>query len=322
MRTFIFHLAAFFTLMLPVKGAYRYSVQSGDWSQTSTWSSSTIPVCGDSVLISVSHTVSITGQISFVCSLKTVVVIKGVLHFDGGNKLTLPCDSRIYIMGGGKLDSDGGGNSNRIEICSNVLWSGSSGTLNGPQCLPSTLPGCSAVMPIELVSFEATQCGTKMCISWSTVTEINNDHFVIQKMKEDIFVDLETVNTKAQNGNSRHLLSYSVNDVNPDDGVNYYRLKQVDVDGSFSTSHIVVINFTAGKKNVEAFPNPSSGSFTLRLFNGPANVINVLNSAGTTVLTEEVINQSHYSVNGLGTGVYYCVVRSEANVETVKVEVE
>jgi len=250
-----------------------------------------------------------------------VVVVKGVLRFDGGNKLTMPCDSRIYIMGGGKLTSDGGGNSNRIEICASVLWSGSSGNISGPSCLPTNLPGCSLVMPIELTSFEVTQCSSKMCISWTTATEKNNDYFVVQKLVGDVFVDMKKVDSKSVNGNSKHQLNYSVQDDEPVTGVNYYRLKQVDTDGSYSTSRIVVVNFTGSKKNIEAFPNPSSGNFTLKLFAGALNEIHILDSNGTVVINEQVMNADQYQVTNLSTGIYFCVVKSMGTLETLKMVV-
>ena len=85
-------------------------------------------------------------------------------------------------------------------------------------------------LPVELTNFDV-DCNTgEAIIEWTTQTEINNDYFEVQKSYDAInFFELTTVQGA---GNSTAVNTYSVIDNNPSSGVNYYRLKQVDFDGT------------------------------------------------------------------------------------------
>jgi len=94
-----------------------------------------------------------------------------------------------------------------------------------------------APLPVELLSFTA-ECQTNIVkIDWMTQTEINNDYFVVEKSFDGLsFFELSTVQGA---GNFSMAKYYSVVDPNPSIGVNYYRLKQVDFDGT-TTFHKIV----------------------------------------------------------------------------------
>lgn len=98
---------------------------------------------------------------------------------------------------------------------------------------------CPTPLPIELKIFTGTSIreGNKIC--WSTVTENNNDYFVIEKSKDAI--SFETLGIEIGAGNSSTLLNYSLIDTNPYE-LTYYRLKQVDYDGKETYSNIIVVN--------------------------------------------------------------------------------
>ncbi len=97
------------------------------------------------------------------------------------------------------------------------------------------------ILPIELIAFE-TKCDEEnKVINWSTISEINNDFFTLERKAENKFVPIATIDG-ADNSNS--LLNYTYTDKNSEYGVNYYRLKQTDIDGKYSYSKIITSNCT------------------------------------------------------------------------------
>ncbi|MGZ4098660.1 MAG: T9SS type A sorting domain-containing protein [Bacteroidia bacterium] len=245
------------------------STGNGDWSNASTWSCGHVPACGDSVVILSIYTVTISNQQNYSGCNTTTGILKiavyGTLQFNTGSKLTLPCNSRFYVMAGGQVTpGNGGGSSNYIEICSTKLWSASDGTLTGPACLPSTLPGCGTVLPIELTNFSASMNGVTIMLNWETASEKNNSRFDIERSEDAVsFNSIKTVQSKAQNGTSTSPLNYTALDENPLTSLSYYRLKQIDIDNAFKYSKIVSVAVSKAK-NIRflVYPNPNNGEFT------------------------------------------------------------
>lgn len=101
-------------------------------------------------------------------------------------------------------------------------------------------------LPVKIITFDAKYSikYKKVDIVWSTVSEINNSHFVVEKSPDA--KNFTEINIVKGSGNSNKLAAYSVIDYNPYIDINYYRLKQVDFDGKFSYSDIVAVNVGTG----------------------------------------------------------------------------
>jgi hypothetical protein len=126
--------------------------------------------------------------------------------------------------------------------------------------LGRTLGSGKNPLPIELFYFDATVVNNTVNLNWSTATEINNHYFTIEKSKEGLtFNPLQEVDSKAVNGNSTTILNYKSNDPNPYAGATYYRLKQTDFNGNYTSSAIVSVTFDA-QSFVSVFPNPASNN--------------------------------------------------------------
>ena len=83
---------------------------------------------------------------------------------------------------------------------------------------------CSVVLPIELLYFNAskTTC-SQNTLTWSTATEINNDHFDIERSIDGLnFIKIKEISGAI---NSTLAITYNYLDSSPDNGLNYYRLK-------------------------------------------------------------------------------------------------
>ena len=126
----------------------------------------------------------------------------------------------------------------------------------------------NTVLPIELTSFNATCDGRSTLVEWTTATEKNNDYFSIERSDDAInFTEIARV---AGAGNSIDPIDYAYTDYGVRGGDNYYRLVQVDYDGTRTASEIVVANCIEpeiDEPEVLAFPNPFSGELTLVLGN-------------------------------------------------------
>ncbi len=125
----------------------------------------------------------------------------------------------------------------------------------------------NTVLPIELTSFSATCDGRSSYVMWTTATEKNNDYFSLERSDDAInFVEIARI---AGAGNSIEPLSYSYTDYGVYGGDNYYRLVQVDYDGTRTASEIIVTNCVeaSGEPEVLAYPNPFNSDLTVELEN-------------------------------------------------------
>jgi len=173
-------------------------------------------------------------------------------------------------------------------------------------------------LPIELLDFSARMNGNVVNLNWSTLTETDNDYFVVERTADHLV--WESVLVVPGAGTSTSILNYYEVDRNPLEGISYYRLKQVDFDGSFAYSDIVsVVNSNAGLNgdNVTLFPNPSSlGMIFFRLgksFQGVPINIRIYDLSGRLHIEEQMeVQEADVQVNcqELPSGVYLTVISS------------
>lgn len=109
-------------------------------------------------------------------------------------------------------------------------------------------------LPSEIVRFEAKKEGEEVVINWTTATEINSAYFIVEKSKDGTnFGRLTSVDA---HGNSTTLRNYSATDKNPLNGINYYRLQRVDMDGMVSPTEILTVNYRPTPEEPIIYPNP------------------------------------------------------------------
>jgi len=112
----------------------------------------------------------------------------------------------------------------------------------------------STILPVTLQSFTVAKEKSSSLLTWSTTHEENNLHFELQHSKDGN--SFTTVATVASKGNTSTGHQYSFVHALPIKGMNYYRLKQVDKNGSFSFSKVVRIEFSHSAIAINVFPNP------------------------------------------------------------------
>lgn len=150
---------------------------------------------------------------------------------------------------------------------------------------------CSAVLPVELISFTAEQQASTISLNWTTATELNNDYFSIER-----FNDLDQLSSIASipgKGTSVQLNNYNFVDTAPLLGINYYRLKQTDFNGLYSYSKIVKVDFILAENKLLVYPNPSTGklvSINGRGFSPLTNLaVSIRSANGTACFFENAV---------------------------------
>ncbi|MBD0255241.1 MAG: T9SS type A sorting domain-containing protein, partial [Cytophagales bacterium] len=112
-------------------------------------------------------------------------------------------------------------------------------------------------LPVRLVSFTGQYLDGQVQLKWQSSSEENTSHFEVEKSADG--KNFSPVLTKKAQGNSSTLVSYGTLDNNPLGGTSYYRLKMVDLDGTFEYSKLVSVSSEGGLQ-VRLYPNPSQGN--------------------------------------------------------------
>lgn len=157
-------------------------------------------------------------------------------------------------------------------------------------------------LPVEFVNFNAQPYEENVLISWATGAEINNDYFQVEKSKDG--VKFEAIHTLLGQGNSTQLTNYHFTDNSPNEGINYYRIKQVDFDGTTSYTDIQIVQFNE-ESNLFIAPNPISSTF--QIFGSQDGnsqlTIQIVNANGNLVYNETTNDQS-VDISHLTKGLY------------------
>ena len=113
----------------------------------------------------------------------------------------------------------------------------------------------NSVLPIKLLNFTVSKQKDNLYLTWQTASEKNSDYFDIEHSTNGKdFFKIESIRAK---GNSNVTQHYSFIHQNPNKGLNYYRLKQIDLDGTFVYSKTVSAVFES--QEITFYPNPTTG---------------------------------------------------------------
>jgi hypothetical protein len=124
---------------------------------------------------------------------------------------------------------------------------------DGSSCLPLFPP-----LPVKLLVFNGMRLDqTQIQLSWTTSEEVHNDHFEVERTLNPA-TGFQVVGSVSGKIHSSQNVSYTFTDPNIEEVYTYYRLKQVDIDGSRSYSRIIGIKGFRDVLSVVPFPNPSS----------------------------------------------------------------
>jgi hypothetical protein len=138
-----------------------------------------------------------------------------------------------------------------------------------------------SALPIELLSFTGRISGQGVLLQWATGQEENASHFEIQRSGDG--VHFTTINTVQAVGNSNSEQDYSITDAEPIKGINYYRLREVDLDGRSMYTPIILVRFS-NVASPTLLPNPAISYFQIVAGTDPIREVNVYDLAGRMML--------------------------------------
>lgn len=164
-------------------------------------------------------------------------------------------------------------------------------------------------LPVSLASFEATPLEEKsVSLTWQTASEENNDYFSIEHSSDG--TNFREIAQQVGNGTTFTIQNYSFLHRNVENGLHYYRLKQVDFDGKFEYTSIVTAKVTFANDDVILTPNPTSDMVLIQTktpFERDAD-FQILNMQGQVVLTsvlQEGMTNLELNINDFPVGIYY-----------------
>ena len=144
--------------------------------------------------------------------------------------------------------------------------------LYGPATLSGTGIISAAMLPVKLSLFSVQRSGNTITVDWKTDQEMNAERFEIEWTADG--KSWETAGTVAATGNSSIPVSYHFSENRNFSETLSYRLKTVDLDGSFAYSYVKTIKGTAATK-INIYPNPAKRSFVLNYPIGTSKSIQV-----------------------------------------------
>jgi hypothetical protein len=162
-----------------------------------------------------------------------------------------------------------------------------------------TTSGIGGPLPVELLSFNGYFSNSSNVLEWVTLSEINSQKFVIEKSINA--TNWTAIGEVAAAGNSNQRLEYTFIDVNPEVGNNYYRLKIIDFDGTYSYSGVIdiLVDGITENKIVNLYPNPTNGSTTitatLSSVQNQTARIDIVDMLGRIMLSQNVELTSGYN---------------------------
>ena len=178
-------------------------------------------------------------------------------------------------------------------------------------------------LPVELITFSAVDKDGVVQLTWTTASEVNNSHFEILRSSDGY--DFEVIGQVAGHGNSNVLLSYNFQDDVQVDGIYYYRLRQVDYDGTTTRSEMVTVNIKTSLE-LTVFPNPANAGdeITINLAKNGAYEVILMDMHGKTIKQNMINgNQAFISSESLSPGIYLIRIKdSSGNLSVSKVLVQ
>lgn len=164
-------------------------------------------------------------------------------------------------------------------------------------------------LPVQM-NFSGTSERNYNLLNWVTYQESYNSHFELHRSSDGVdFSKIATVPTKAPYGTSTSKLSYTYSDNSFVASKNYYRLKQVDINGRQVYSPVVMLQNVRNNANFSVSPNPATNNIQVTV--PESGVISIIDINGKVIHTVDVVSMSTLDVSGYSAGAYFVNFKGE-----------
>lgn len=185
----------------------------------------------------------------------------------------------------------------------------------------------SSVVPVNLSNFNISIINCKPVLNWSTATEVNSDKFLIEK-SDDLAASWKTAGAINAMGYAVNNSTYKFTDnsINGSDKKIYYRLKMIDLDGSFKYSETLPVSLKCNTQELSAFPNPvKDGRLFVSLSGSNNTSVGSLFSASGQLIMKVNLNNgtNNIDVSKISNGLYILNTNDgKADIQNVKVIIQ
>lgn len=177
------------------------------------------------------------------------------------------------------------------------------GSFDSPYCLDLN----GSVLPVEWLHFSAKAQNKNVLLAWQVAEETNTSHYEVQASETG--QTWETIGEVVAKNNAT--MAYTFLDEHPVEGINYYRIREVEHQGSYSFSKIESVYFGNAGQPIYVYPNPTTGALTVEApFNTSEKVtVEVFDALGRLVV-QQILNpegqgfETQLELKDMADGVY------------------
>ncbi len=213
-----------------------------------------------------------------------------------------------------KINDDDNGGTREHELS---WYDGTYGAWNSPALFGTLQFASCGPLPVSFLNFTGEKKNGEVVLDWTTVSEINNNKFIIERSTD--LSEWKPVGEVLSKGNSSSVVGYSFTDNAPEGTEIYYRLQQVDIDGSIAYSNTILVK--AEERFLSIVPNPFEdliaintdleGNLDVRIYDILGRI--VYQTSGESKENKLVITPE------LPSGAYLITVQSDTFVEQTKI---
>lgn len=184
----------------------------------------------------------------------------------------------------------------------------------------SALDYSPEALPLTLSRFYLQRNSANIDLKWITENEIDTREFIVERSADGF--NFSPIGKVAASGNTTAAKEYSFKDAQPLRGVNIYRLKMADLDGSFTYSKS--ISATHGSNVIfSIYPNPAKGKFSVYMEDFEGAQLQVVDTRGSIVHQQRVVNHiTEFNTGRWSAGLYFIRVNGKGGMHIQKVLVE
>jgi photosystem II stability/assembly factor-like uncharacterized protein len=175
----------------------------------------------------------------------------------------------------------------------------------------------AVVLPVELSSFKGKNEGNINHLHWTTATEINLGHYSIEHSSDGkTYEVIGTVEPEAANSTVEK--NYTFTHTTPQKGINYYRLKIIDVSLEYEYSSSIVLFVEDTRTDIVLYPNPVINTMQLKGVDGEQVIVQFRDALGRAIRRETVSGNEPINVRTFPNGTYFIEIHQEGKQTVVR----
>ncbi len=180
--------------------------------------------------------------------------------------------------------------------------------------------GGNLPLPVSLLSFEAAKQSDGVLLQWVTENETNASLFEVERSMDGIHY---TVIGTVPALNSGSTARYHFTDLQPFNGLNYYRVKSTDINGAFKYSPVRKVNFKRDGADIMLYPNPVTNGWVTVSAAVNCNAATLYDAAGKLIRSFQLNGRTNtLQLKGIAKGVYQLQISTASTTSTQKVIIQ